>query len=328
MHYKLQQGGWRCVWFLCRHPGQIYSALIQESPTLDLVNDCFRFVTRYFEVISASSPHIYHSALILVPKKSIVWELYGSQVDPFARVVHGVLISWDSHTVATLCHSPIDQAVWSPCDRFIAITYEDAMMVDILDSVTLQRLQTLKPPDRTPTFNKTLIFSPDSHILTCSSSGYGNRFPEEPELFVISWDLQTGGVASVIKQPQICGRPVIIVDLVHRLFGGHLQRSHIYQRPTIAYLANGKKAIALYPYFRYHEDGWIISISIFNITSGICTHSHLLESHYVVTDKLIMWTEGEALRFITVRYPVGVPDRHTAHGLLSPRPTQKLLPNG
>ena len=55
---------------------------IQESPTLDLAEDCFRFVTGYFEIISASSPHIYHSALVAAPKDSIVRKLYESH-SPF-----------------------------------------------------------------------------------------------------------------------------------------------------------------------------------------------------------------------------------------------------
>ncbi|KAF9646351.1 hypothetical protein BDM02DRAFT_3061612, partial [Thelephora ganbajun] len=48
----------------------------QASPTLDLVDDCFRFVMRFFEIISTSCPHIYHSALPLCPRKSIVRSLY------------------------------------------------------------------------------------------------------------------------------------------------------------------------------------------------------------------------------------------------------------
>ena len=54
----------------------IYSDVIQEPLTLDLANDCFRFVTGCFEVINASALHIHHSALVLAPKNSIVRELY------------------------------------------------------------------------------------------------------------------------------------------------------------------------------------------------------------------------------------------------------------
>ncbi|KAF9778414.1 hypothetical protein BJ322DRAFT_974668, partial [Thelephora terrestris] len=49
---------------------------LKESPMLDLVNDCFKFVTTFFEVISESAPHVYHSALPLSPHTSIVQEKY------------------------------------------------------------------------------------------------------------------------------------------------------------------------------------------------------------------------------------------------------------
>lgn len=76
MLYKLLQTAWRYVeilWF-CLVSNSSY--LMQESFALDLTNDCSRFVTQYFGIISISAPHIYHSALVLTPRKSIVQELY------------------------------------------------------------------------------------------------------------------------------------------------------------------------------------------------------------------------------------------------------------
>ena len=241
---------------------------------LGLVNDCFRFVIGYFEVISASSPHIYHSALVLAPKDSIVRNLYGSQANPLARIVCGALISWDMHTAAKICDSKIDQAVWSPCDRFIAVTYVNTMTVDILDSVTLQRLQTLESPEDAFTSHKALVFSPDSHILTCSSNGI-HRAWSSRELFVISWDLQTGSITSTIRQrtPD---------RLVHR-------------EPSITYSANGKTAGILYQHFLSPQ---YISIFIFDIASNTFLHSHLLNGHPLLQNCNI-WTEGQSLRFIT-----------------------------
>jgi len=171
---------------------RIYSDCIQESPTLELTNDCFRFVTRYFEIISASSPHIYHSALVLTPRESVVWNLYGTHAHPFARVVHGVSVSWSTDTAVTTRPFRIERAVWSPCNRFIAITWDYTTTIDVLDSVTLQRLQTLEPQRGIDTHIRGLVFSPDSRVLT--SSGYRHE-----ELYVESWDLQTGGVASIIR---------------------------------------------------------------------------------------------------------------------------------
>ncbi|KAF9645891.1 hypothetical protein BDM02DRAFT_3201102 [Thelephora ganbajun] len=60
------------------------------SPTVDLVNDCFRFVMKFFEVISASSPHIYHSALPLCPRQSMVWNLYSPYACPLTRIARGI----------------------------------------------------------------------------------------------------------------------------------------------------------------------------------------------------------------------------------------------
>ena len=67
---------------VCQDSGRLpcsRSDLIQESstesPTLILVNDCFRFVTRYFEVISRSCRHFYHPELALILESSIIWKL-------------------------------------------------------------------------------------------------------------------------------------------------------------------------------------------------------------------------------------------------------------
>ena len=246
---------------------------------LDFANDCSRFVTGYFEIISASSPHIYHSALVLAPKKSAVRELYGSQVNPFVRVVHGALVSWDTHTAAMMCHSKITRAVWSPCDRFIAVTYEGIMTVDVLDSATLQRLQTLESTDyRTPTELKVLAFSPDSRTLTCSSNNGTDRPRRAPEFLVISWDLQTGGVVSVVRQPT--------------------PSTYVCAEPFIVYSANGSMAGVFYQYLHPYLPEPIIRISIFDITSGICTHSHLLNDHILLSQGNV-WVEGESLRFLT-----------------------------
>ena len=155
--------------------------MIQPSPTLDLVNDYFRFVIAFFEVINTSAPHIYHSALPLSPRTSIVRELYKSYARPLARVVQGFPISWEP-VVTTVSHSgPVDLAVWSPCSRFIAIGCSNTGTVEVLDAVTLERLNTLNPLEKTqlPGFPSEttlwLSFSLDSRSLTQFS--YGNRGP-------------------------------------------------------------------------------------------------------------------------------------------------------
>ena len=252
-----------------------YSGRIQESPTLDLANDCSRFVTGYFEVINTSAPHIYHSALVLTPQKSIVRKLYESYAQPFTRVVHGLPTSWDKNTAVTTRPSAIELAVWSPCSRFIAIICHDTTTVDVLDSVTLQRLQTLESPQDTSTWHRAVIFSPDSCILTCSSGGSVDHRHQCRELSVVSWDLQTGGVASIIKWK---GPP----------------RENL-GNASIPYSANGKMVAV----FHWDWDNCSVSTFIFGIVSGMHMHSHSFDDHTPLPDGI--WTCGEFLRFATVR---------------------------
>jgi WD40 repeat protein len=142
----------------------------------------------------------------------------------------------------------------------------------MLDSVTFQRLQTLESPPGISTENRALIFSPDSRILTCSSGGY--RGGSDRELFVVSWDLQTGGVASVIKwqgpEQQVVGEP------------------------SITYSADGKMVGIFY----WHpQRANAPSIFICDIASGAYMHSHSLNGDTPLSNKI--WTHGEYLRFAT-----------------------------
>jgi WD40 repeat protein len=240
--------------------------LIQESPTLDLANDCSRFVIRHFEIINTSSPHIYHSALVLTPKNSIVQKLYKSLAEPFARVVHGIPPLWDSKAAATTSHFDIELAVWSPCNRFIAICgHQD---VDILDSATLQRLQNLTSSYRSIV---ALAFSPDCRLLTCNHF-YGSVG------FIVTQDLQTGGVVSAIwwESP----------------------RDRIMGKCQITYLTNGNMVASVYR----HSSSTIISI--YDVVSGVYMHhvDHLARTNldpdfapYVYN----IWAHGESLRFAT-----------------------------
>ena len=246
--------------------------MTQESPTLDLAIDCFHFVTGHFDAINLSSPHIYHSALVLAPKKSIIWGLYEAHAQPLVGIVQGAPMSWDTSAAATTRSSTIDQAVWSPCNRFIAIVWQDGRTVDVLDPVTLQLLQTHELQMVTYFPFNLLIFSPDSHILT-----YSRPFDDGPELLVVSWDLQTGGTISTIEHP------------------GLDEQRPTYFPPSITYSANGKMVGVLY--------GWDLEgtvtykIFIFDVVSGIHMHSHLLDSDRRPLRDI--WTQGEFLLFAT-----------------------------
>ena len=263
--------GWRCVEFLLFRSYQSYSDWIQESPTLDLVNDCFRFVTGYFEIISASSPHIYHSALTVTPMDSIVRKLFESHAHPFIRIVHGRLMPWGASTVATTCRGPLESAAWSPCDRFIAITCYGGNTVDILDPATFQRLQILEFPQDIPTDYRTVIFSPDSRILT--HLGCHRTDGSIGELSVVSWDLQTGGVTSVIRQ-------------------GVVARTRSSETHSAAYSASGKMiGVVCCGYFKNSM------LCIYDVISGALVHSMSTIGPREFSTPT--WTHGDSLRFAT-----------------------------
>ena len=148
----------------------------------------------YFKIISASAPHIYHSALPSSPRTSMIWKLYGSHAQPFIRVVHGVPSSWDSNATATALPDAIEFAVWLPSSRSIAIANDKPFVVDILDSATLHRLQRLWISPGLAEYPRALIFSPDCRMLSCASC-------DSQGGFVSTWDLQTGGLASRVALP-------------------------------------------------------------------------------------------------------------------------------
>jgi len=170
---------------------QIYLCQAQQSPTLDLINDCFRFVTGFFEVISTSAPHIYKSALLLSPRMSTIWKLYQPLSNPLIRVIQGVPNLWDPSIVnKKIPHVSMAVFAWSPCSRFIAIGMHWSQDVKILDAVTLEQLYTL-PHTNSTGLPKELVFSPDGHLLAEQFSGIGCHQ-------YVCWDLQTGGLISTI----------------------------------------------------------------------------------------------------------------------------------
>jgi WD40 repeat protein len=125
-------------------------------------------VTEFFEVISQSGPHIYHSALQLAPQSSVVRKLYGQQFcSSVSKVVTGVPSSWDSCTASAGATTEVWHAVWSPCGQFIAASLVGR--IEVRDSSTLERVSVLKHPgnlaEATP---ESLAFSPDGRLIACT----------------------------------------------------------------------------------------------------------------------------------------------------------------
>ena len=161
---------------------------------MNLINDCLQFVTRFFEAISTSSQHIYHSALLLSPKESIMWTLYGQQVSPLARVIQGVPTSWDPSIASKRFSENICTAVWSPCNRFIAVACYGYYKAVVLDAATLEQLYTLHSPSKSA-YLRSLAFSPNGCLLT----GYSYNVN-----CIVTWDLQTGGIITNINTTGEC----------------------------------------------------------------------------------------------------------------------------
>ena len=225
------------------------------------MNDYTHFVTGFFNLISTSSPHIYHSALPLTPKTSIVRRLYEPHAHPLTRIVCGLPTSWEQGIVSAGFPSFVETAVWSPCNRFIAIvwggTSSDWGAVEILDAVALGRLN-IFPLDR-GNMTQHLSFSPDTRLITW--------FGESPGK-IISWDVQTGVLVSTI----------IPVGLGYSY--------HI----STTYSTCGTMVGICSP------STGISTISTYNVLSG----KHMY-SHSVVGPNLVkIWTHGKYLRYIAL----------------------------
>ena len=142
---------------------------VDINPLLDIIADFLHFITEFFECISQSSPHIYHSALVLAPQSSIIWRLYGQQVcSPVERVVTGVPALWGSCTASIQVPSGVEEDYcfnWSPSGQSIAAFIEGK--VKVLDSNTLQGISTFKAPGHLSNVFS-LAFSPNGLLLACS----------------------------------------------------------------------------------------------------------------------------------------------------------------
>ena len=149
----------------------------------------------------------------------------------------------------------------------------------VLDSATLQRLQILEAPrDISLLPPCRLIFSPDSRILTCCSSDY-----KQP--FVVSWDLQTGGVVGVITWQR--SEWNITVDF------------HDAKTVTITYSSDGKMVGVFYCYLSVNDNYRVTTnLSICDVASGVYMHSHSLDGGEILLPNNI-WTHGESLQFVT-----------------------------
>ena len=144
-------------------------------------------MTKFFEPISASATHIYHSALELSPLSSNIRRLYyHHRHTPLPRVVTGTRDSWGFGATVSNRDGSYYQCTWSPCGQFVATQTRAA--VEIRDSLTLGLISTLIPSTSGTFLIGGPAYSPDG----CSIASFSSTS-------LIIWDIQTGGVAKEIK---------------------------------------------------------------------------------------------------------------------------------
>ena len=131
------------------------------SPSLDPARDCSRFTVTFSDTIGMSPSHIYISALL---------KPHGPQSLQAIRATLSEGRAWVANLVGTSCRDRgrcrFCGDVWSPCNRFIAVTKPEA--VEIRDAVTLALLNTSECPSSR---DRPLNFSPDSRFLARFASG-------------------------------------------------------------------------------------------------------------------------------------------------------------
>ncbi|KAF9645965.1 hypothetical protein BDM02DRAFT_382706 [Thelephora ganbajun] len=155
---------------------------------LDTARDYSRFVATFFEPISVSATHIYHSALELSPLSSIVRrQYYGQRHSSLPRVAVGPEESWGEGVIIPTKNDHLS-CTWSPCGRFI--TAQSLGVVEIRDSPSFELLSTLKLTKPTP--------DEVSSLLAYSTDGRSIASLSGPSIVI--WDIQTGGVAKEIDR--------------------------------------------------------------------------------------------------------------------------------
>ena len=227
-------------------------------------------------------------------------KLHGPQFNhPLIRVVQGLENWWESSIVNMRCPSIISAAAWSPCGRFIAVTWWQSLDIIILDPTTLEQLYTMHPLSKLYGW-ALLIFSPGGNLLT----GYSSEKDR-----IATWDLQTGGQVSNIKiaEAEECesmvysGCGTMIGALLgettiatYNVLSGMCISSHSVQQPIIGTMWTCGKDLQ----FSTLESG-SITIWKVNFTSGSePTKLHSLHTPYNLSRSFALLPTPSRLAFI------------------------------
>ena len=148
------------------------------------------------------------------------------------------------------------------------------MRVEILDSATLQLLQNLEFSLEKSTCSSFLAFSPDGRMLTSVIRPLRRNYMGG---FIISWDLQTGGIISAIQCNANNATEVWTARITHSMNGQMVALLTLYESSTV--------------------------ISVYDIVSGIHTHD-IYHITFTNPDLTLgtpfvydIWTHKESLRF-------------------------------
>jgi len=166
-----------------------------DQKLLDTARDYFHFVTKFFEVIKLSAPHIYHSALELSPKSSIIWKHYHYQLlqHPRPRVVYGAPSSWNQPSIIDRGYG---SSAWSPCGQFFSV--QTPTSVEVWNALTIEKCSDLQIT-KTHLWNyycspDVFVYSPDMLAYSPDGSSLAGCFGS----VITIWDIQTGGVVEEI----------------------------------------------------------------------------------------------------------------------------------
>ena len=143
--------------------------VVKHKQLLGTAKDYFQFVTRFFEVIKVSAPHVYHSALELSPASSIIRKMYHHhRVTCSPKVVVGIPESWTQTVVIFRKVESNKSCIWSPCGRFVAALTLRA--VEIRNQLTLELITILQPRETITDLTGPLAYSPDGRSIACASN--------------------------------------------------------------------------------------------------------------------------------------------------------------
>ena len=160
---------------------------LRDTHLFAIVNDSERFVLRFFDVIEASAPHIYDSALLWSPASSLVRGLYRVQIPQEVKLFNAVEESWDACTrEVQVADEQVDAIMFSHKDDLIAVANDTC--VKIFEVMTGKGRGTFKS-HAWYSYSWSLAFSPDDTVLVVGYTGGSMDV----------WDLQTGGLVKCFR---------------------------------------------------------------------------------------------------------------------------------